>query len=213
MKSVPLLILLFALSVLSVSVPEGAEACTVKALNSRHNQVINTQRPNNRLFNEAVLHFVNRERCRSNRSPMRTDSKLVTMAAGHSEGMARVRRMAHQIPRAGYETMAKRLQRARVDFNAAAENIARNYVYALSNRPISTRTAGRCQFFYAGSNQPVPKHSYASLANEVVTQWMRSSGHRRNILDRRFSRMGAAFGVNNAGSACGDVFLTQNFAN
>ncbi len=213
MKSIPPLILLFVLSALSLSVPAGAGACTISALSSRHNQPINTQRPDQRIFNEAVLHFVNRERCRNNRAPLRTESKLVSMAAGHSAGMARVRTMAHQIPRAGYETMSKRLQRARVDFKAAAENIARNYVYALSNRPISTRTAGRCQFFYAGSNQPVPKHSYASLAQEVVGQWMRSSGHRRNILDRRFSRMGAAFGVNSGGSACGEVFLTQNFTN
>ena len=209
----PNLILGLILAALTLSVPAFASACSVPALTSQHKQPINVSRPNNTLFNQAVLHYINIERCKAGRQPFRSDSRLVGMAAGHSSGMASTRTFSHRIPRSGYETMVKRLNRAGVDFNAAAENIARNYVYVLSNRPISTKTGGQCKFFYSGSGQPVPKHSYQSLAYEVVTQWMRSAGHRKNILDRRFTRTGSAFGVNAQGSACGEVYLTQNFAN
>ena len=213
MKNIPLVVFGLVLACLIFSMPSTGYACSVNALSNRHKQAINTSRPNNKLFNEAVLHYINLERCRNNRAPFKTDSRLVSMAAGHSNGMARVRTMAHRIPRSGYETMAKRLKRAGLRFNAAAENIARNYVYALSGRPIAAKSAGQCQFYYSSNGKQVPKHSYESLAREVVTQWMSSAGHRRNIMDRRFSRTGAAFGVNPNGSACGEVYLTQNFAN
>jgi uncharacterized protein YkwD len=209
----PTLSLGLLLAAISLAVPSFASACTVPALTARHQQPINISRPDNRLFNEAVLHYINLERCKNGRQPFKSDSRLVGMAAGHSNGMARTRTFAHRIPRAGYETMVKRLDRAGVNFKAAAENIARDYVYVIASRPISTKTAGRCQFFYSGSGEPVPKHSYQSLARDAVNLWMGSAGHRRNILDRRFTRTGAAFGVNPNGSACGEVYLTQNFAN
>lgn len=213
MKKFPLMMLGLVLASIIFSMPTQGYACSINALSNRHKQPISTSRPNNRLFNEAVLHYINRERCRNNRVPFKSDSRLVTMAAGHSSGMARTSTFSHHIARSGYETMARRLKRSGLRFNAAAENIARNYVYVLSGRPISAKSAGPCKFYYSGSGQQVPKHSYQSLAREVVSQWMNSSGHRRNIMDRRFSRTGAAFGVDPSGRVCGEVYLTQNFAN
>ena len=185
MKNIPLAVIGLVLASLVFSVPSTGFACSVNALSNRHKQAINTSRPNNKVFNEAVLHYINIERCRNNRTPLKSDSRLISMAAGHSKGMASFGTMAHKIPRSGYETMAKRLKRSGLRFNAAAENIARNYVYALSGRPIAAQSAGPCQFFYSSNGQQVPKHSYQSLAREVVSRWMKSSGHRKNIMDRR----------------------------
>ncbi len=191
----------------------SAAACTAPQLTTAHKAAINVSRPNQTLFNEAVLHFINIERCRNGRAPFQSDSRLVSMAAGHSEGMARTRVFSHRIPKAGYETMNKRLAAARIKWRAVAENIAKNYVYAINNRMISAKTGGRCVFYYAGSGDQVPRHSYASLAQAAVAQWMNSPAHRRNILDRRFSRIGSGMGVDTRTSTCGDVYLTQDFAN
>ncbi len=188
-----------------------AEACQVTALSSRHNTPINVNRPNNRLFNEVVLHYTNIERCRRGKAPFRSDAKLAGMASGHSKGMGQTGVFSHRVPKRGYETMRDRLDKARVRWRTVAENIAKNYVYAINRRPIMAKVNGPCQFRYT-NGQPVPKHTYASLGKAAVAQWMGSSGHRKNILNGRFNRMGAGMFVNPRTSTCGDVFLTQNFA-
>jgi uncharacterized protein YkwD len=207
------LLAIAVLCLVGVAVPSVASACAMPRLGSAHSQQISVRSPNQSLFNEAVLHFVNRERCRAGRTEFRSDSRLVNMAASHSQGMAQTRVFAHRIPKAGYETMQRRLAAARVQWRAVAENIAKNYVYAINNRPISARTGGQCVFYYAGSGRQVPKHTYASLAEAVVAQWMGSPGHRRNILDRRFNRIGSGFAVDTRSGLCGEIYLTQNFAN
>ncbi|MBT8455074.1 MAG: hypothetical protein KJO15_03130, partial [Alphaproteobacteria bacterium] len=53
-------------------------------------------------------------------------------------------------------------------------------------------------------------HSYATLAREVVTMWIDSPGHRRNILDRNVTAMSTGAAVSQS-RACGDVWLTQIF--
>ena len=193
----------------------GAEAatCKVPSLGKRHTQPINVKSPDQSAFHEAVLHYVNLERCRNGRVPFASDGRLAKMAAGHSDGMARTRTFSHKVPRSGYTTMKERLSRAGVKWRAAAENIAKNFVYSINGKPISTKTGGKCVFYYAGSGKQVPKHSYASLAQAAVAQWMNSPGHRKNIMDRRFNRTGAGLAVDTKSATCGEVYLTQNFAN
>ncbi len=203
-------ILAFAVSMMLA--PQIALACSAGSLSAKAGKPINTERPDNATFNQAVLHYLNKERCRAGRSALRSDRGLISMAAGHSTGMAKTGVFGHKIPYSGRETMSKRLKRSKVKWKKAAENIAKNYVYALNGRPIQAKVSSQCSFKYT-NGQPVPKHSYASLAKEAVGQWMGSSGHRRNILDRKFNRVGTAFAVDRRGPLCGNVFLTQNFAN
>lgn len=108
--------------------------------------------------------------------------------------------------------MAERLSKAGVRFRTAGENIAQRKLYQLTGRAILIKAATSCNMRYADTRQPVPRHTYRSLAKSAVTAWMNSAGHRHNILNRSFGRVGTGLGINQAGAACGTVYLTQNFA-
>ena len=55
-------------------------------------------------------------------------------------------------------------------------------------------------------------HTYASLAQEVVSRWLASPKHRQSLLSPAYQRLGAGVGVDPSGPACGDFYLVQNFA-
>ena len=73
------------------------------------------------------------------------------------------------------------MHRQSLEFRKAAENIAMDKVYRLLGRPISMAHQG-CSFTYGDTNEPVPIHTYASLAQEVVARWLASPKHRASLL-------------------------------
>jgi uncharacterized protein YkwD len=182
-----------------------------KGLPARFDRTVGPDGPDERLFQEAVLYYVNVERRRAGQRPLASDPKLARAAAGHAINMAAHRTMSHRlaVPKAG--KLAERLEGNGVAFRKAGENIAMDKAYRLVGRPISTKAAG-CAFTYADTGEAVPRHSHASLAGAVVARWMASSGHRANILDPGFRRMGAGAAIDPRGPACGDVYLAQTFA-
>ena len=107
--------------------------------------------------------------------------------------------------------MAQRLKNAGVRAATAGENIAMDKLFALIGRPISAKSSGKCQFFYVGGD-PVPMHSYNSLAKQVVARFMASSKHRANILNARFVRGATGMGIDQGSATCGDIYITQDFA-
>ena len=202
-----------ALCAAGITLAQGAAASTCAGpLSAQVNQRINPNRPSQELFNAAVIHYMNAERCRRGLSPFAADSRLLSMAATHSRNMARDRNFSHQSGRSGQQNLSQRLRSAGVRASTAGENIAMEKVYAILGQLISTKTNGSCQFTYSGSGNPVPIHSYNSLAKEVVARLMNSSKHRNNILNPRFVRGGSGIGVDPGGSACGDIYVTQDFA-
>ena len=84
-------------------------------------------------------------------------------------------------------------------------------VYRLLGRPISMSSRG-CDFLYGDTMQPVPVHTYASLAEQVVSRWLASPKHRASLLSPTYQRLGAGVGVDREGPACGDFYLVQDFA-
>ena len=125
--------------------------------------------------------------------------------------MARLKTHSHVLPVRGERELTQRLKRQSVSFRLAAENIAMDKVYRLLGRPISMNSSG-CNFTYGDTREPVPKHTYASLAEQVVNRWLASPGHRKSLLSTRFQRLGSGVGIDPGGVACGDLYLVQNFA-
>jgi uncharacterized protein YkwD len=111
----------------------------------------------------------------------------------------------------GQADLSQRMHRQSLDFRNAAENIAMDKVYRLLGRPISMASQG-CRFTYDDTKQPVPIHTYASLAKQVVARWLASPGHRASLLSPAYRRLGAGLGVDPSGPACGDLYLVQDFA-
>ncbi len=182
-----------------------------RRLPARFDAPITPGGPDAALFQEAVLYFVNAERRRNGRSPLEGDPRLARAAADHAANMARHRAMTHKLADPKVGKLSQRLATNGVTFRRAGENIGMEKTYRLLGRPISTRASG-CAFTYADTGARVPAHSHASLADSAVARWMASSGHRRNILEARFRRMGAGAAIDPRGAACGDVYLAQTFA-
>ena len=188
--------------------PAAAEDLRVP---ERLQQAIPLERPDQALFNEAVLLFSNQVRRQHGRAPLRGDAGLTRAAADHALNMARLRTHSHVLPVRGQRDLSQRMHRQSLEFRKAAENIAIDKVYRLLGRPISMSSRG-CSFVYGDTGEPVPRHSYASLARTVVARWLASPKHRSSLLSASYARLGAGIGVDPGGANCGDFYLVQDFA-
>ena len=167
--------------------------------------------PDQALFSEAVLLYSNAIRRQHGRSPLRLDPGLSRAAAEHATNMARLKTHSHELPVRGQKVLSQRIKRQSISYRQAAENIAMDKVYRLLGRPISTISRG-CEFRYGDTMAPVPIHTYASLAEQVLARWLASPKHRASLLSPTYQRLGAGVGVDREGPACGDLYLVQDFA-
>lgn len=163
------------------------------------------------LFDAAVLAYVNGERAQAGLAPFRRDASLFRAAQDHATNMAALRTHSHRLPVEGGARLVQRMDRQGVRYRVAGENIGMEKLYRLVGRPISIAADG-CRFTFADTKEPVPLHTYATLAQSAVARWMASPKHRASILRQDFARMGSGLGIDPGGIGCGDVYLVQNFA-
>lgn len=189
----------------------GPAAAEDPRVPERLQQPIPLERPDQRLFNEAVLIFSNQARRQHGRAPLRADAGLTRAAGDHAMNMARLRTHSHVLPVRGQRDLTQRMHRQSLEFRKAAENIAMDKVYRLLGRPIAMSSRG-CSFVYGDTGEPVPRHTYASLARAVVARWLASPKHRASLLSAGYVRLGAGIGVDPGGPNCGDFYLVQDFA-
>jgi uncharacterized protein YkwD len=200
-----------ALALAALCVATTAQAADPTRVPQRLHAPISVSGPDQSLFNEAMLIYSNAVRRRHGRPPLRLDPGLSRAAGEHAQNMARLRTHSHELPVRGQKKLAQRIKRQSLSYRQAAENIAMDKVYRLLGRPISMSSRG-CDFRYGDTMQPVPIHSYASLAEQVVSRWLASPKHRASLLSPTYQRLGAGVGVDREGPACGDLYLVQDFA-
>lgn len=163
------------------------------------------------LLDRAILAELNVQRCKAGLSALKGSPDLRHVAEVHSRWMAKTSRVSHQSTVAGQSTLKARLSSSGLRVKAGSENIAMVHRYAIDGMKFRIRDAASCSFATA-AGEPIPAHSYASLARHAVKLWMASSGHRKNILDRRVTMVGSAAALNAKAANCGQIFLSQNFA-
>jgi uncharacterized protein YkwD len=189
----------------------GGEAIGASQTPGRFGQPITGKSLDQALFNEAVLFYSNAARRQHGRAPLSPDPALARAAADHAANMARLRTHSHELPVRGQSKLKQRMARQSVSYRLAAENIAMDKVYRLLGRPISMKSRG-CNFVYGDTMQPVPVHTYGSLAQQVVSRWLASPKHRASLLSPKFERLGSGVGIDPNGPSCGDLYLVQDFA-
>ena len=124
----------------------------------------------------------NAERRRAGLQPLARSEALDAVAQGHSADMAKRNYFSHTSPGLlKRETLADRLKADGVTYRRAAENIA---LYPL----VLSRTFQRGP----GVSREVSRQgtTYGELAASVVDGWMKSRGHRKNLLDPNQEHMG-----------------------
>lgn len=198
---------------LSGAPPEVVAACNaLPPPDPALNRPVDPQGVDQWLFAEAVLREVNAVRCDRGRLPLADDPALDRAAAYHSGDMVKRDFFAHESPVAGRHTPRDRLEQVGAHYGRVAENIARTSVYAFDGRDFFVRDAAGCVFSLTPGGPPVPRRTYASVAERLVENWMKSKGHRRNILDPDLTRHGAGAAVRPDPEICGELLVTQDFA-
>ena len=167
--------------------------------------------PDAALMDRAILAEVNARRCRAGLAPLTAAPGLRAVAQGHAHWMARSRQVSHHGGPRGQENLPRRLEAAGKGGRGGAENLAMLHLYQIDGRPIFVRNQAGCVFTDTAGRQ-VGRHSVASLAGQVVTNWMASPGHRANLMDPRLRHVGSAVAIAPGGRSCGQVYVTQVFA-
>ena len=163
------------------------------------------------LFEKSVLHSTNVRRCANGLNPLAEDSTLTRVASGHSSDMVRLGFFGHDSPVPGKNSLRDRMDAGNVSYRAFAENLATQSRLQLeSGRPYSIQDATSCQFSYDG--RPIEAHTYRSLGLAFVDAWEQSPGHRKNLLNPIYTRLGVGSAYKPNAKHCGDIVATQNFA-
>jgi uncharacterized protein YkwD len=162
---------------------------------------------NQALFAEALNLEASFARCQKGRKALLVAPKLTKAAAGHATWMARAAKLNHQ----GARGFNARMRSTGVKFKTAAENIAAFDRYQFPKGQFKVRNMAACKFA-AQSGAAIDAHSYASLAKAVVAGWMKSTGHRKNLLNRRIKLSGGGVAFDRKAPLCGRFYVTQNYA-
>lgn len=195
---------------LAVGAPSAATACSVTPVRGADMPLPQDGAFDQRLASAAILAEVNAVRCAQGRRPLDDRSGLVSVAVDHSRWMAQARRMAHRSGVPGRNTLRDKLDAAKLRYRRGAENLAIVPFHAFFGSRFGIE--GRCRFRSTTTGALIPRHTYASMARELVSVWMASPGHRRTILSARYSRAGAGVALDATAEHCGRIYATQLFA-
>jgi uncharacterized protein YkwD len=167
------------------------------------------------LLDAAIFYETNRRRVENNRKPFLHSPALEKAATGHSRDMVAHNFFSHTSPVKGKETMRKRLALVGITRATTGENIANTFgIEYEAGKSVYTPPQNGGYFSYEYKGEPIQNHTYLGLAKAALDMWMHSPGHRANILNPKFTYLGAgAAHYNNSGFFDMDYFkLTQNFA-
>ncbi len=212
MRRVVLAFLLILYPVLAAPAALAQGCAGATPLTAKHDETIPGKHFDPWLLDEAVRFYTNAERCRRGLIPVRRDTSLMRSATGHSQDMARLNFFDHVSPVPGRRGLGERVEAAGGHFEAAGENIFRTSLRAFPAETFYVIDQGACHFTSRPGGPRIPAHTYRSLAQHLVAGWMASPGHRDNILDRDWTRVGHGMAFRPDPSICGELFVTQNFA-
>lgn len=96
---------------------------------------------------------------------------------------------------------------------AAAENLATAKRLEISDgQPVYPLGTDRCAYSVTPRGERIAERSYDSLANNLVTRWIESPGHRKNLMNPAYTRHGASAVLDPSGRICDTISATQLFA-
>jgi uncharacterized protein YkwD len=165
----------------------------------------------------AIFEESNRQRVAAGLAPLAPLAAAQTAGTWQAQAMAQSGEVSHVDSRdPNHRTLEDRIRAVGIVYRFIAENVAMNFAVEYEpRRPFFTRRGpnGETIFSYAGNGPPLAYRTYAALARAVVTQWLNSPGHRRNLLAREPQYLGcaAAFGLRDHSQGLGNVYCSQVF--
>lgn len=171
--------------------------------------------PDYGLLNAAVFYVTNQERAQRNLPLLSFSPDLRNIADHHARAMAAHDFVSHfNVYEPRYRTME---QRSRVyGKEAHAENVASNFLHQYRSNTYYTPKPARPYYeYYDSRRQLIPVLSYLEFAQNLVDDWMNSSGHRRNILFRELKSLGCAVRIPEGAGTRNEIplaYCVQNFS-
>ena len=199
---------LVTLALLALPGAAPAKSCSKPKYSAAFLKPIPTRGIDQALFSQAMQMEADYARCRKGKSHLAPEDRLTAIAAGHSKWMAGARKLSHNSTLAGRRTLKARVRSTGLRYRTAAENIAAFDRFRFPEGAFRIRNAAACKFA-TQAGKPIAAHSYASLAQAVVSGWMKSPGHRKNLLNGRIRLIGAGLGFDAGAPYCGRYYITQ----
>lgn len=163
------------------------------------------------LISKKIIEKTNEERKKMGLPIFIEDTRLNDTARKHSEDMSINNYFAHEAKDQNKRTVAMRLANKKITTIRSAENINVKFTLDVNNKKFTYRTDSngkRCMYYSTGGK--VRQLTEDEMAEIAVDSWMKSPGHRKNILTPDFNRIGVgvAAGKYNRLPA---LYMTQNF--
>lgn len=156
---------------------------------------IEAERFDEALMRAAIFHATNRVR-REHGLPVFTHLPQLDVAADLKAAAGVLQpELRHENPLPVTALPADRVEASGLKYRRVAENLARLTIYDVpaGSTEIGVRQhGGTTEFFDPKTKQPVREATYAGFAASVVAAWMKSPGHRANILNRELTSLGVA---------------------
>lgn len=180
---------------------------------SAFNQPLRPGRIDEKLLEHALIYHTNLVRQTHELGICRPDEILRVAAIGHSEELSRRGLLSHESRKKTSRTLEDRLRSAGMDLGntVMGENLGVDYYLRIADVPFYTQSiGGKIRYIDARTEKPIPYQTYRSFAERMVRNWLNSPGHRENLLNSRFDRIGI-------GIASGPfrkfqaLYVTQNF--
>lgn len=208
MKSVTKAAILLSTIVLSFSTPGPVPAQVYHPIAYQHQQAAPPDYIDPGSFNDTTLcqmihDLTNAERTSRGLPPLSSHSGASAAAAHHSRDMAQRGYFDHKSKGLFRRTNpSQRMASYGFQPRMSAENIA---MVPTFNSQIVQSTSGRSRQTVASDY-----NGYGRLAQYAMQEWMRSPGHRKNILNPQLTTMGVGVAIGMRGDVP-YVYLTQNF--
>lgn len=161
----------------------------------------------------AIFFVTNEARVKNGLPELKYHRLLEESATAHSKRMVRMGFFNHFDPYNDLlKTPSDRLRFAGIKNAYAAENIATpfaiQYMEGFTIYPLDDKN----NFFsYSPGGKAIPNHTYLSLAEYVVDLWMKSEGHRANILNPNAKQLGCGIYFYRERNNIPKFMATQNF--
>ncbi|RJQ65532.1 MAG: CAP domain-containing protein [Desulfobacteraceae bacterium] len=144
---------------------------------------IDPQKLDYTLMAAALFHETNQRRRQAGKPALRHDPRLDEAARTHGRNMAEKKFVSHTNPHSPESrTPLDRVARAGFTPSYIAENVATYFNLRCEEGRMLYSVHEGTAFSYEPDSTPIPEHSYRSFAESLVTRWMNSPEHRKNIL-------------------------------
>lgn len=166
------------------------------------------------LLNAAIFYATNAQREKHKLTPFKFSTSLRNAAMLHSSLMVEKKFFDHKNPVRKYRTPRDRMLHFGLQQDQiSGENIG--YFFAHDYKPEREYQHTKDGFFYMKGKKRIQVHTYWSFAEYAVNQWMHSPSHRKNIMNKAYTRLGCGVILDtHMGQRELPMFkLTQNFSN